>query len=312
MNDDARYRDMSAQADMAAPREANPLFAAVWMLGAVASFTLMAVAGRAVSLSLDTFEIMAWRSIVGILIVGSLITLRGRWGVVNLRNPGLHLGRNICHFSAQNLWFYAIFSIPLAQVFALEFTAPLWALVLSPFLLGERWTRARAVAAALGFAGILLVARPGAAPVTPGLISAAACAVGFALTYIFTKKLTAKVETACILWWMVVMQAVFGFICAGWDGDIALPSAQNAPWVTLIGGAGLMAHFCIANALRLAPATLVMPFDFLRLPVIELVGMIFYDEPIGPLVIVGAALILTGNYFNIRAESRRMTRDHSA
>ena len=104
---------------------------------------------------------------------------------------------------------------------------------------------------------------------------------------------------------LVVMQAAFGFICAGLDGDIAMPSARTAPWVALIGGAGLMAHFCIASALRLAPATLVMPFDFLRLPVIALVGMLFYDEPVGPLVILGAALILTGNYFNIRAEARK-------
>ena len=296
---------MSARADIPAPHPANTLVAAVWMLGAVASFTSMAVAGRAVSLSLDTFEIMAWRSLVGIAIVGGLITLRGRWHVVNLRDPGLHLARNICHFTAQNLWFFAIFSIPLAQVFALEFTAPLWALVLSRFFLGERWTQARMIAAALGFAGILLVARPGAAPLTPGLIAAAGSAVGFALTYILTKQLTARVGVACILWWMTVMQAVLGFLLAGLDGDVALPSGQTALWIALIGGAGLTAHFCIANALRLAPATLVMPFDFLRLPVIALVGMVFYDEPIGPLVILGATLILTGNYFNIRAEARR-------
>ncbi|MFV0383423.1 DMT family transporter [Paracoccus sp. (in: a-proteobacteria)] len=284
--------------------QTRPLLAGAWMMGAVASFTSMAVAGRAISFELDTFEIMAWRSLVGVTLVALVISLRGLWGDVNLRHPGLHLARNVAHFSGQNLWFYAIFTVPLAQVFALEFTAPLWALVLSRLMLGERLTAARAAAAVLGFAGILVVTRPGAAPVTPGVIAGAAAALGFAFTYIFTKKLTAVAHTACILWWMTIVQAILGFACAGIDGDIALPSAAALPWIALIGSAGLAAHFCIANALRVAPATVVMPFDFLRLPVIAVVGMALYDEPVGPWVIAGAALILLGNYVNLRGAAR--------
>lgn len=285
--------------------DSKPLVAAIWMLGAVASFTSMAVAGRAVSLELDTFEIMAYRSVVGVLIVTIAITLRGRWNVIELRHPMMHLGRNIAHFTAQNLWFFAIATIPLAQVFALEFSSPLWALLLSPLFLGERLTRARILSACLGFAGILLVAQPGGAPITPGLIAAAAAAVGFAATYIFTKRLTGLTDILCILFWMTVMQTVFGFVCAAIDGSIAVPSAAALPWVVLIGAAGLCAHFCIANALRVAPATVVMPFDFLRLPVAALIGLLFYGEPVGMAVIAGAALILGGNWLNIRSEARK-------
>lgn len=285
---------------------AKPLAAAAWMLGAVASFTSMAIAGRSIGLSqqMDTFEIMGWRSLIGAVIVAVVISLRGLWGEINLRNMNLHLPRNICHFTAQNLWFYAIFTIPLTQVFALEFTAPLWALILSRLFLGERLTGARVVAACMGFAGILLVTRPGAAPVSAGLIAAAAAAIGFALTYVITKKLTSVAHNACILWWMTISQTLFGFICAGLDGEIAAPSAATSPWVALIGLAGLTAHFCIASALRLAPATLVMPFDFLRLPLIAFAGFVMYDEPVGPFVIAGALLILCGNYLNIRAAAR--------
>ncbi|MBU3030856.1 DMT family transporter [Paracoccus marinaquae] len=275
------------------------------MMGAVASFTLMAVAGREVKLDLDTFEILAYRSAIGIAIIGAIATLRGRWQDIDLRRPGLHLTRNLVHFGAQNLWFYAIFTIPLAQVFALEFTAPLWVLILSPLFLGERLTRPRIVAALLGFGGTLLVAQPGATPISAGLLAAAGCAVGFGLTYILTKKLTATASTICILWWMTVLQTIFGFASAGIDGQIALPSPASLPWVAILGFTGLMAHFCIAKALRLAPATLVMPFDFLRLPVIAVVGLLLYDEPLGPLVLIGGALILSGNYLNIRAEARR-------
>ncbi|MBC9246456.1 DMT family transporter [Paracoccus sp. 11-3] len=283
----------------------QPLKAAIWMMGAVTAFTLMAIAGRAVALELDTFELLGYRSAIGIVIMGALITLRGKWGTINFRHPGLHLWRNTIHFAAQNLWFYAMFNIALAQVFALEFTAPLWLLILSRVLLGEKLTRPRTVAALCGFAGILLVAQPGAVPITPGLVAGALCAVGFALTYIATKQLTAVTSPTNILWWMTVLQTLFGLICAGIDGDIALPSAQALPWIGLLGFTGLAAHFCIASALKLAPATLVMPFDFLRLPVIAVVGLLLYNEPIGPWVIVGGALILGGNYLNIRAEAAK-------
>ncbi|WP_199259949.1 DMT family transporter [Paracoccus binzhouensis] len=286
---------------MSAAPTTRPLLAAGWMMGAVASFTLMAIAGRKVSHELDTFEILAWRSLIGMAILAAALSLRGRWQVVTLQRPGLQLLRNGAHFIAQNLWFHALFTIPLAQVFALEFTAPLWVLLLSPLLLAERLTMVRAFSALLGFLGILLVAQPGAAGLSPGLISAALAAIGFALTYICTKKLTAVVDPVCILWWMSVSQALMGLGCAGFDGRITLPSSAAAPWVALLGTTGLAAHFCIVNALRVAPATLVMPFDFLRLPVIAIVGLLLYDEPIGLAVVAGAALILVGNYINIRA-----------
>lgn len=283
----------------------QPLKAAAWMIGAVAAFTLMAIAGRAVSFELDTFELLGYRSAIGIVIMAAVITWRGDWASVNFRHPGLHLWRNTVHFGAQNLWFYAMFNAALAQVFALEFTAPLWLLILSRLLLGERMTRPRVIAALCGFVGILLVAQPGSAPLTPGLIAAALCAIGFALTYITTKQLTAVTSLTNILWWMTVLQTLMGLICAGIDGQITLPSAQALPWVMLLGLTGLGAHFCITSALKLAPATLVMPFDFLRLPVIAVVGLLLYNEPISLWVLLGGALILGGNYLNIRAEAAR-------
>ena len=283
-----------------------PLYAALWMMGAVTAFTSMAVAGRAVSIELDTFEIMTWRSLIGMVIVALVLSFGRRWHEVTPRRPGLHLARNIAHFSAQNLWFYALAALPLAQVFAFEFTAPLWVLVLSPLILGERLTRPRAIAAILGFIGIVMVARPAAAK-SAGLSGAApGRAVGFAFTYMLTRRLTAEAPGASILWWMTASQTVLGFACAGFDGDIAAPSQAALPWIGVIAAAGLGAHFCIANALRLAPATLVMPFDFLRLPVIAVVGLVLYGEPIGPLMLIGATLILGGNYLNIRAEARQL------
>ncbi|MBR9891543.1 DMT family transporter [bacterium] len=280
------------------------LQAVLWMTGAVVSFTSMAVAGRAVSLDLDTFEIMLYRSIIGAIIVTSVLMATGKLSQINRDRFGLHVARNISHFAGQNCWFFAVATIPLAQVFALEFTSPLWVILLSPLVLGERITPSRAIAAGIGFVGILVVARPTPETLSPGLVAALLAGVGFAGSAVFTRRLTRTASTACILFWLTVMQAVFGLVCAGIDGDIALPAASTWPWVVLIAIAGLVAHFCLTTALGLAPAPVVMPIDFARLPLVAVVGMLVYAEALDPFVFLGAAIIFGANYFNILRETR--------
>jgi len=281
------------------------LRAALWMLGAVVSFSSMAVAGRAVSFELDTFEIMLYRSVVGFVLVLVVARATGHARGITTRSPGLHLVRNLSHFTGQNLWFYAITMIPLAQVFALEFTSPLWVLVLSPLILGERMTRVRALAAVIGFTGILIVARPGPETINAGTLAAAGAALGFAGSILATKRLTRTETLTCILFWMTLTQIVFGLICAGLDGEIALPSAVSVPWLFVIGCAGLMAHVCLTTALSIAPATLITPVDFLRLPLIAVIGLMVYGEAIDAAVMIGAAVIFGANYVNLWHETRK-------
>lgn len=279
--------------------------AAFWMIGAIVSFTSMAIAGRAVSLDLDTFEIMLYRSLIGVVVMLSVARLAGTLGEVTRRNLGVHLVRNLSHFAGQNLWFYSITAIPLAQVFALEFTSPLWVIVLSPLILGEKLTSVRVLSAIIGFVGIMIVTRPSPETLQFGQLTAALAAIGFAGSAVFTRLLTRTETITCILFYLTVMQATFGLICAGFDGDIALPTAANLPWVILIAVAGLVAHFCLTMALKLAPAAVVMPIDFARLPVIAIVGMLLYNETLDLLVLLGAAIIFGGNYLNIRTDTKR-------
>lgn len=286
----------------------DTLRACLWMTGAIASFTTMAVAGRAVSLDLDTFEIMLFRSLIGIVIVTVVARVAGTLNQVNTRNFGTHVIRNISHFAGQNLWFYSLTAIPLAQVFALEFTLPFWVMLLSPLILGERLTANRAAAAAVGFVGILIVTRPSPDTLQFGQLTAALAAVGFAGSAVFTRRLTRTATITCILFWLTVLQAIFGLVCAGFDGDIALPTLANLPWVVVIACAGLVAHFCLTTALSLAPATVVMPIDFARLPVIAIVGMLLYEEPLDTFVFLGAAVIFGANYANITYENRQQRR----
>lgn len=281
------------------------LRAALYMSGAILSFTSMAVAGRAVASNLDTFEIMTFRSIIGVLIIGTIVLLKGRQQELMTRRFPLHFIRNVAHFTGQNLWFFALTVIPLGQVFALEFTSPLWVLFLSPLLLGERLSTPRVLAGIIGFIGIWIVARPDFDHINTGVLAAAASAIGFACTAIFTRKLTQTETILNILFYLTVIQLGLGITCAGYDGDIALPEVQNIPWLVLIGCAGLLAHFCLTSALAIAPATVVMPIDFIRLPVIVLIGALVYAEPFDPLVILGGILIFAGNYLNIWIETRK-------
>lgn len=281
------------------------LRAALWMLGAISSFTAMALAGRELGATYDTFEIMMYRSAFGLLIVLAVATYVGTIKEVTTDAIGQHGLRNLVHFTGQNLWFYAVTVIPLAQVFALEFTTPLWVIVLSPFLLGERLTLVRSIAALLGFTGILIVARPTIEGLNTGMLAAAACAIFFALTFILTKRLTKTQTITAIMFYLTSMQLVFGIIAAGYDGDIAIPDAASMPLLLLVGACGLVAHFCITSALKIAPATIVAPIDFARLPLIAILAMLIYNEALDIWVFVGAVIIFAGNYLNIWFETRK-------
>lgn len=286
----------------------QPVKAAFWMVGAIASFTLMAVAGRAVSAELDTFELMMYRSFIGIAIVITVATILGTLKDIQTSNLKLHLLRNLSHFAGQNLWFAALVMIPLAQVVALEFTSPIWIALLAPIFLSEKLTKLRLLVAFIGFIGAMIVAQPNFTDMEPGVLLALGAAIGFAGSAIFTKLLTRKERITSILFWLTVMQAIFGVLCASIDGDVALPSLALVPWVILVAVTGLAAHFCLTSALIHAPATIVMPFDFARLPVIALVGVFLYAEPLELPVIIGAAIIFGANYLNIAAETRQNRR----
>ena len=279
----------------------RPLAAALWMTGAIAAFSAMAIATREIRGVHDTFEILAYRSVVGFLIVVAGAALLGQLGRVRADRLGSHAIRNILHFTGQSLWFWAITMIPLAQVFALEFTSPIWVILLSPFVLGEKLTRRKLMSAALGFAGVWIVAQPDFTALDPGVLAAIGAAVFFAATTLMTKALTRGEAIVGILFWLTLMQAGFGFAAVLADGQATLPTAATLPWLALIGVSGVTAHLCLTTALSLAPASSVVPVDFARLPLIAAVGAVLYAEPVEVSLFLGAGLIFLGIWVNLRS-----------
>lgn len=285
--------------------QARPLRAAAYMLGTLLSFSLMSVAGREISAELNTFETLAYRSVIGFVIICLVIRFLSPKGFGQVRSGryGLHGIRTLVHFGAQNCWFFAIAVIPLAQVTALELTSPIWVALLAPLLLSEKLTKIRLLAALIGFIGVLLIARPGISPLGIGHAAALAAAIGFALNTIAVKRLSSTETTLCILFWMTLSQAILGFGFAAPTG-ITMFSFEMTPWVIVLGITGLSAHFCLTKALTCAPASIVAPMEFMRLPLIAVVGMLLYLEPLEFAVFAGSALVLLGNLLNIRAERR--------
>lgn len=281
----------------------HPIRAAVWMLGAVASFSAMAVAGREISVELNTFELMMYRSIIGFVIVNLLILRMGGFAQIKSNRLGMHLKRNVFHFTGQNLWFYGITVIPFSQLVALEFTSPIWVILLAPFFLGEKMTGSRIIAAVLGFVGVLIVAQPGVITLGPGHAAGLAAAMFFGLNVIFTRQISRYESVLSVLFWMTLMQSVFGLVLSI-PGGIPIPSADGIQWVMVVAICGLTAHYCLTTSLQLAPASIVAPMEFIRLPFITFIGMVLYDEPIVWAVGIGALFILGANIINIRAEKR--------
>jgi drug/metabolite transporter (DMT)-like permease len=278
------------------------LLAAAWMGGALASFMAMAIAGREMSRELDTVQTLLWRSVVSFVVICAVLARSG-WAQVATRRLGRHALRNTVHFAAQFGWFYALGLLPLATVIAIEFTTPIWTLFIAMLVLGERLSGARVAAVALGIAGMLVILRPGVAPIGLPTLAVLGSALGYALTYVLTKELIRSDSPLAVLFWMSLIQLPLALLPAlpGWT----LPSPALWPWVLLVGVTGLTAHYSFTRALGYADAMVVAPLDFLRLPLIALVGFAFYREPLDWFVLGGAVLMLLGNLVNIRAERER-------
>jgi len=281
----------------------TPTFkAAFWMMGTLASLIAMAIAGRELAGELNTFEILFFRSIIGLMVVLVLASRKG-WSTLKTAQPKLQVFRNCAHYVGQYGWFYGIGFLPLAQVFALEFTLPIWAAILAPLLLKERLTPVRIASIAIGFGGALIILRPGLVPIDRATVVVLIAAIGFALSHTITKKLSATDTPLAILFYMTVVQLPLGLIPALFDW--VTPGLAHIPWLICVGLAGLGAHFCMVKAFYYADAIVVIPMDFMRLPLIAVVGLLLYGEPIDLWVLVGGLVIFAGTFFNILKDGKR-------
>ncbi|MEX2453411.1 MAG: DMT family transporter [Rhodospirillaceae bacterium] len=282
-----------------------PLFQAVlWFCGTMAGFAGMVIAARGLHSSMSTFEILFFRSLIGVLVVLPFV-MRHRFAAVRTHRIRIHFARAVIQFGAQVCWIYGIVRLSLSDLTAIEFSIPLFTAILAVMFLGERMWRHKWIATILGFAGVLLILRPeGSAFNLAGLVMVTGSFL-YAGSGVMVKFLTRTDSPQAIIFWMNLLQLPAGLIPAVFIFEWVTPSLADVPWILVWGCAGLWAHYAMARALALADITVIFPLDFLRLPVMALIGFLLYAEALDPWTAVGALVIFAGNWHSVRAESRR-------
>lgn len=272
--------------------------AALWMAGSISSFLVMSIAGRATTASLNVFQVMEMRSVIGFIMLLPLVFAVGGFAAMRTKRPLQHLGRNVVHYAGQAAWLYALTLIPLAELISIEFTTPIWGALLAVVFLGEKLNARKIFAIVLGLIGVLVIVRPGMAEVEEGHLVMLAGAVAFGISIVMVKSLTRTDNVVRIIFWMLVIQSAVGLIPAmsTWQN----PPASVWPWILVISFTGMSSHFCLARALVHADTTVVMPMDFLRLPLSAVIGWLLYQEQIDMFTGAGALLILGGNLVNLQ------------
>jgi drug/metabolite transporter (DMT)-like permease len=284
----------------------------LWMTGALLSFSTMAVSIRQLAGILNLFEVLTIRNLTGVLVLSLLAILRPELRrSINTKRLRLHLLRNGVHAISQFAWAVSLTLLPLATVFALEFTMPAWTAILAVFFLNERLTPSRIGVVIFGVLGVLIIVRPGLESFHLGSMLVLSAAFGYAITLVATKKLTATDSTFAIIFWMNVIQLPMMLAGSNPASYLKLHSTAFIP-VLGLGIAGLSAHYCLTNAFRAGDASVVVPIDFLRIPLIAIVGWWFYGETLDVFVFIGAALIIVGVLWNLRAEATRPTEAKAA
>jgi drug/metabolite transporter (DMT)-like permease len=271
------------------------------MSGWLAAMLTLLVASRETMRELSVFEVMELRSLIGLVLLYPLVRINGGFCAMATRRPLQHIGRNAVHYVGQYLWFLALTLIPVAQVVSIEFTMPIWTAILAAIFLGERITLWKTVAIALGLIGVVIIVRPGVGESNVGHLIMLVAAMAFGISIVMMKSLTRTDSVVVIIFWMLVIQSVIGFLPAMYVW--IWPSAYVWMWLVIVAFCGTFSHYCMTNAMRFADATIVVPMDFLRVPLSATVGWLVYSERLDIYTVIGAAIILAGNMFNLTRSS---------
>ena len=276
-----------------------------WMSGTLTAFIIAALSVRALSHTLNAFEMMTIRSAGGLVILLAMgLASPALLRTIRARQMRMQCARNFVHFGSQICWTVGIMVLPFATVFALEFIIPAWVTLLAVLFLGERMTATRAGALAVCFVGVLVILRPGHDSFHPVALLLVLGALLFAIAAVITKKLIVTESTFSIMFWMNLMQLPMNFAGSDPSSFLRLDAAMVLPLLGVAVG-GLAIHYCLTNAFRHGDAMIVIPMDFLRVPLVAVIGWMFYGEHLDIFVFAGATLIVGGVLWNVRGEAQR-------
>jgi drug/metabolite transporter (DMT)-like permease len=276
-----------------------------YALGAILMFVAMAVCIRALANSLPAGDIAFYRAFFGLLLLLPLV-FGGGWGrtrrILETRRLPLFGLRALFTYLAITSYFYALTKIPMAEAIALSATLPIFLTAMAALVLGEAVGARRWIAIAIGFAGALVIVRPGLAAVSWAALAALASAAFYAAAGITVKLLARTEPPGRIVFYMNLFVALLA--AAPVMADFTPPRWQDLPFILAIGATGTAAHFFQSNALKRADASFVAPFDFLRLPLGAFCGYIIFDDSPSDWVWIGAALVFAGTLLVTRRAAK--------
>lgn len=274
---------------------------AIWMVLGGLFLTLLAIVIRHLQQRYNVLEMILMRSVVSFLLI---LPWAIRVGLVDLRTRrlGLHVFRNTIHYCGNVGWFVGVTLVPLADLSALQFTVPLFTVIMAAIFLRETVGAHRWAATAIGFMGALLIIRPGFVAIGPGTLAVMLSALFYASSQVSTKALSRTEHPNVVLFYMSVIFIPISAIPAAFVWTT--PLWEDTIPILLLGIFGYLAHFCIIRAFTAADASFVMPFDFLRLPIAALFGYFLYLEKPDIWVWAGAVIIFGSTYYITWRENR--------
>lgn len=281
-----------------------PWPATLYALGAIAMFIFMAVSIRALADRLPAGDMAFYRAFFGLLLLLPLVfgggLARARRQLTTRRLPLFAL-RALLTYLAIASYFYALTKIAMAEAIALSITLPVFMTAMAAVVLGERVGLRRWSAVALGFAGAVVIVRPGFAVVSWAAMAALASAALYAAAGIAVKMLSRTEPPTRIVFYMNLFVALLA--AAPVLVDFTAPGWSDLPYIVAIGATGTAAHFFQSNALKRADASFVAPFDFLRLPLGALCGYLIFGDRPGVWVWIGGAMIFASIFWIARREA---------
>lgn len=264
-----------------------------WMLVSCVAFGAMWMVIRVVSRDVHPFEIVFFRNAIGTLfLVPGLIRTPGL-----LRRAALpiHVRRAASGFLATLGTFYAVANAPLATALAINYTAPLFATLGAMLFLGERIYARRGAALAVGFVGMLVVVRPGALPLTPGIAAAVLSAVATAVSYLAIRALVGRDDPRAVAAWSFILMTPPSLVVAAFVWT--WPPLAAWGWLVAIGALAAIGQTALSRAFAVAEASAVLPYDFVRFGLITLGGIVLFGERYDAFTLGGGAIILAATIY---------------
>lgn len=274
-----------------------------WMIVSSIAFASMWVMIRFASHDVHAFVIVFFRNLFGTLVLVPMM-LRNK-GLMRISRLRANLRRATSGFIATTGTFYAVSHAPLATVLSINYTTPLFATVGAVLFLGEKIQARRVMALIIGFAGMLIVVRPGALPLTPGVLAAMLSAVSTAFSIIAIRQLVASDDSRSVAAWTFILMTPPSLVLAVlyWTP----PPLALWPLLFVIGCVAAVGQLAMNRAFALAEASAVLPYDFVRFGLVTIFGITVFDERLDAMTILGGIVIFGATVY-LAVRERQLAR----